>query len=138
MANYAHVELTSVTHPGSVTVWVKDLPKGMTDTVSWGKLAATPSSAISFDTILGGQSAQKILVSGKPKTTSVGVVYDGVLWIVEATLIDDVYWQHVYDTITQSFTFKPLASDGQAPGGAASADDTSASDISVDEEEVLE
>lgn len=132
--NYAHIELTSPSHPGGVTVWVKDLPKSVTNTVSWGKLAATPSSAISFDTTLGGQPAQKILVSGTPKTVSVGVVYDGVLWTIEAALADDVYWQRVYDAVVQSFVFKPIA--GQASDeGAQSAP---ASDYAVDEEEVLE
>ena len=134
VVNYAHVELTNVSHPGSVTIWVKDLPKSVTNTVSWGKLAATPSSAISFDTTVGGQPAQKILVSDTPKTVSVGVVYDGVLWTIEATLADDVYWQRVYDAVVQSFVFKPIA--GQASDeGAQSAP---VSDYAVDEEEVLE
>jgi len=132
--NYAHVEFLDSKHPGGLIVWVKDLPKGVTDTDTWGKKAATPSSAISFDTTLGSQSAQKILVSQPVKTVTTGVVYDGVLWYVEATLTDDAYWQSVYDKIVQSFTFKPLPA--QAVDGGAS-DDT-AGGGGVDEEEVLE
>lgn len=126
--NYAHVELTDSSHPGSLVVWVKDLPKGVTDTASWGKKAATPSSALSFDTTLGGQPAQKIMISGTPKIVMVGVVWDGVLWYVEATFSDEPYWQSVYDTVTNSFAFKPLPTQP----GAASIDNV------VDEEEIVE
>jgi len=127
--NYAHVELTDSNHPGSLIVWVKDLPKGIADTASWGKKVATPSSALSFDTTLGIQPAQKILVSAPTKTVTVGVVWDGVLWYIEANLTDEPYWQSVYDTVVNSFTFKPLPT---APAGSGSGGDT------VDEEEILE
>lgn len=138
--NYAHVELSNPAHPGGIIVWVKDLPKHVTNTLTWGKMAATPSSAISFDTTLGGQPAQKILVSGAVKQQSVGVVYDGVAWSVEASLADEPYWQQVYDVIAKSFTFKPVggsgASDTQTP---SSGGDTSVDvGASADEEEVLE
>ena len=142
--NYAHVELSNPAHPGGIIVWVKDLPKNVTNTLSWGKMAATPSSAISFDTTLGGQPAQKILVSGAVKQQSVGIVYDGVVWSIEAALADEPYWQQVYDVITKSFAFKPLSGSDSAAesqpassggGAAAPAADTSSS---VDEEEVLE
>lgn len=126
--NYAHVELTDSSHPGSLIVWVKDVPKGVTDAVSWGKKVATPSSALSFDTTFGGQPAQKIMISGTPKLVMVGVVWDGVLWYVEANLSDEPYWQSAYDAVTNSFTFKPLPT--QSGGGE--------SINAVDEEEVLE
>ena len=134
VVNYAHVELTDAAHPGGLIVWVKDIPAGVTDTASWGKKAATPSSAISFDTILGSQSAQKILVSGPEKTVAVGVVYDGVLWYVESKLTDEQYWQSVFDAVVQSFTFKPVtpqAGNGNQAGGGANTGVT-------EEEEVLE
>lgn len=134
--NYAHVEFTDPNHPGSLIVWVKDLPKGVTDTVSWGKKVSTPSSAISFDTTLGGNPAQKILVSSPVKTVTTGVVYDGVLWYIEATLTDEAYWQSVYDNVVSSFVFKPIAA---APGSSApGSSGESAPEYSVDEEEVLE
>ncbi len=136
--NYAHVEITNTAHPGGIIVWVKDLPKNVTNTITWGKVAATPSSAISFDTTLGGQPAQKILVSGAVKTQSVGLVYDNVAWSVEAVLADESYWQQVYDIVTQSFTFKPLA--GAAAGQSSGGGDDAPVDagVSVDEEEILE
>ena len=134
MVNYAHVELTDGAHPGNVIIWVKDIPSGVTDTASWGKKASTPSSAISFDTMLAGQSAQKILVSSPEKIVSVGVIYDGVLWYIEAKLTDEPYWQSVFDGVIQSFTFKPTTP--QAAGGTVSSG--SVNDSAVDEEEVLE
>ena len=129
--NYAHVELTDPEHPGGLIVWVKDLPRGVTDTASWAKKAATPSSAISFDTTLGNQPAKKLLVSGAAKTVTAGVVWDGVLWYVEANLVDEPYWQSVYDMVTTSFTFKPLPKEPASSGGAPSGD-------TVDEEEILD
>lgn len=132
--NYAHVELTDSAHPGNLIIWVKDTPKGITDTASWGKKAATPSSAISFETMLAGQSAQKILVSSPEKIVTVGTVYDGVLWYIEAKLTDEPYWQSMYDGVVQTFTFKPIAS--QAASGAAA--NSGVGQSAVDEEEVLE
>lgn len=126
--NYAHVELTDSAHSGNVIIWVKDIPRGVTDTASWGKKASAPASAISFDTSLAGQSAQKILVSSPEKIVSVGVIYDGVLWYIEAKLTDEPYWQSVYDAVTNSFAFKPLPTQS---GGGESMD-------AVDEEEILE
>jgi len=135
--NYAHVELTNSAHPGGLIVWVKDIPKGIADTVAWGKKISTPSSAISFDTTLGGMPAQKVLVSTPVKTATTGVIYDGVLWYVEAVLGDDDYWQSVYDQVVGSFVFKPI--EGDSGSGAPAADPGGAAgDYSVDEEEVLE
>lgn len=131
--HYARVELTDDAHPGGLTVWVSDLPKGVTDTVSWGKKAATPSSAISFDTTLGDQPAQKILIADVPKKVMVGVVWDGVLWYIEAAPADDPYWQSVYDTVVSSFVFKPLPeSVTETSAGSAAGEQL------YDEEEVLE
>lgn len=135
--NYAHVELTDAAHPGGLTVWVTDLPKGVTDTVSWGKKAATPSSAISFDTTLGDQPAQKILIADTPKKVMVGAVWDGVLWYIEANLTDEVYWQSVFDTVTNSFVFKPLPETAAGNGAGSGAGSVTTEQV-FDEEEVLE
>lgn len=135
--NYAHLEFTHSSHPGRLVVFVKDLPKGITDTVSWGKKTATPASAISFDTTIGGKPAQKVMVSSPDKTVTTGIVYDGVLWYVEATLTDDAFWQPLYESIVNTFTFTPLAdaqSDSSAAGGAGSGGEAAV----YDEEEILE
>lgn len=134
--NYAHVEFTHEKHPGSLIIWVKDLPKGVADTLAWGKSASTPSSALSFDTTLGGKQAQKILVSGTPTVTQIGVVYDGVLWVVEGIATDEPYWQSVFDTVINSFAFTPLPQ--QTTGAEKTGGSAPAEEASYDEEEVLE
>lgn len=128
--HYAHVEFTDPKHPGRLVIWVKDLPKGVTDTTSWGKKISASPSAILFETTLGGKPAQKVLTSSPAKTVSVGVVYDGVLWIVESELTDSDYWQSIHDSVTGAFAFKPTTSEPAA--GAAPVEQ------SFDEEEVLE
>lgn len=135
--NYAHLEFTHPSHPGSVVVLVKDLPKGVTDTISWGKKASTPSSAISFDTVINEKPAQKILVSSPVKTVTTGIVYDGVLWYIEATLTDDAFWQPIYDGMLNDFTFTPLTGSGSESDSGAGVP-ASGDAASYDEEEVLE
>lgn len=129
--NYAHVELTSSSHPGSVIVWVSDLPKGVTTVDSWVKKLYSTATAI--DTMLGGEPAKKVLVSSPSAKLIVGTVSDGLLFYVDGTLTDKPYWQTVEDGIVKTFAFTPdpSASSGQAASGQASGD-------AVDEEEVVQ
>lgn len=131
--NYAHVEFTDAAHPGSLVIWVKDLPKGVKDTVAWGKKMATPSAALSFDTMLGGQPAQKIMIADVTKVVMVGVVWDGVLWEIVANLTDEPYWQTIFDTVIGSFAFKPLPTEPES-----NANENAVSGSTYDEEEILE
>ena len=122
--NYAHVELTSKDHLGSIIVWVSDLPPGVTTLDSWIKKKYSGATVI--DTTLGGEPAKKILISTPSAKLIVGAVSDGLLFYVEGTLTDKPYWQTVEDAIVKSFAFTPdpSASSGQAE--------------SVDEEEVVQ
>ncbi len=123
--NYAHVELTSKEHPGNIIVWVSDLPKGVTTLDSWVKKIY--STSMTLDTMLGGETAKKVLVSSPSAKLIVGTVSDGLLFYVEGTLTDKPYWQTVEDGIVKSFAFTPdtsTAASGQAE--------------SVDEEEVVQ
>jgi hypothetical protein len=134
--NYAHVEFTHPAHPGSLIVWAKDLPKGVTDTALWVKKDATLSAAVSIDTTLGQVAAQKLLVASPQKKQIVGAVADGLLFYVEATLTDEAYWQTAAETVVGSFAFVPL--DGAAGQGSNAAPAASANTESYDEEEILE
>lgn len=125
--NYAHVELTNSSHPGSVIVWVSDLPKGVTTVDSWAKKLY--STATTIDSTLGGEPAKKIFVSTPSAKLIVGTVSDGLLFYVDGTLSDKPYWQTVEDGIVKSFAFTP---DTSAPSNAAAGSD------SVDEEEVVQ
>lgn len=132
--NYAHVEFTMPGKPGNLIVWVKDIPSGVSDTKSWVKNDASLSAGMTFDTLLGGRPAQKILLSGVPKKEIIGSVYDDALFYVETTLDDAGYWSKMTDSITSSFVFKPI---NVTPTGTAAAGGSDAS-TSVDEEEVLQ
>lgn len=129
--NYAHLEFTHPSHTGRAIVWVSDLPKGVTDTDSWATYAATSSSAITFDTTLGEKPAKKILDSTGQKRQVVGVVFDGVVWYVEAFLDESGYWQSITQSLMDHFVFKPVPTQAASSGGYDNS-------YSVDEEEVLE
>jgi Flp pilus assembly protein CpaB len=127
--NYAHVELTNSNHPGGIIVWVSDLPKGVTDTVSWVTKNPAFAGAMVIDTTLGGQAAKKILIASPSAKFLVGTVTDSLLFYVDGTLSDKPYWQSVEDTIAKSFAFTP---DTSAPTAQTSPGDA------VDEEEVVQ
>jgi len=130
--NYAHVELTDSAHPGNVIVWAKDTTAA--DVTAWVKTEKNFSGASSFDTTLGKQPAKKILLVSPTKKMIVGVVYDELLFMVEASLGDDTYWSDTAQTVIDSFAFIPLEeyeSQGDTAGEAGGTQ-------SVDEEEVLE
>lgn len=125
--NYAHVELTSKNHPGSVIVWVSDLPKGITTVASWvSKLYPT---ATTIDSTLGSEPAKKILVASPSAKLIVGTVSEGLLFYVDGTLTDKEYWQTVEDGIVKTFVFLPDTSVSS---------NTSAGSDAVDEEEVVQ
>ncbi len=117
-ANYAHVELTSATHSGSIIVWASDVSS------AW-----PPKGGTSIDTTLGGVAATKIMISTPSAKLIVGAVSEGLVFKIEGTLTDKPYWQMVEDGIVKSFAFTP---DTSAPAN------TSAGSDSVDEEEVVQ
>ncbi len=125
--NYAHVELTHKNHPGNIIIWVKDLPKGVTDVASWVKLEKAFAGGTVIDSTLGGEPAKKIIVGD---LLTVGTVSENLLFSVEATMTDKEYWSGVFDSVSTSFAFvteESSSSQQGAPGGA-----------DVDEEEVVE
>lgn len=128
--NYAHVELTHKNHPGSVIVWMKDLPAP--DLAGWIKKETRFFGASVLDTTLGGKPAKKILVTDPSKMIVVGAIDTDVLVTAEGLLTDDTYWSFVHKGIVDSFVF---AQSG-AKTGAPSAGDSG--DTAVTEEEVLE
>ena len=135
--NYAHVEMTHPDHKGSLIVWAKDLPVGVTDVVSWVKKDTQLAKGVSLDTSLGGSVAEKILVTTPERRMVIGTVYDGLLFYIESTLSDEAYWEAAINTVSGSFVFKPSETSVQS-APAASPDSGGSEDGGVDEEEVLE
>lgn len=134
--NYAHVELTHKDHPGSLIVWAKDVPRGVSDAASWIKKDKQLAVGVAMDTTLGGEKAVQV-THATPARITVGTVYDDVLWYIEVIPDDVVYWKSVFDRVTGSFAFVPMS---DAPSGASSVGEAEdgAYEEAVDEEEIIE
>lgn len=131
--NYAHVEFTSATHPGTIIVWAKDT---VYETVaSWIKNDKTVASGTFIDTTLGGKEAKKIVLTGTTKKLIIGAIDDDILFTIEAEPIDESFWNEVYQGMIQTFTFSPLE---ETTTESSAATDEDASSYDYDEEEVLE
>lgn len=127
--NYAHLELSSLQHPGKMLVWVQDAPVNNLD--AWVKLQKGENVV---DTTLAGEKAKKLLVVSDSKKTVITTLKDGYLYEIEV-YAEDPYWDYVYDIVSQSFTIGKLNSkaDTQLNNDA----DISSNSDAV-EEEVLE
>ncbi len=131
--NYAHIEFTSPTHPGTIIVWAKDT---IYQTVaSWIKGDKTIASGTSVDTTLGGKEAKKISLLGPPKKLIVGAIDEEILFTIEAEPTDSVFWEDVYQGMIQTFTFTPLEGSTVESSEPAGED---AGSYGYDEEETLE
>jgi hypothetical protein len=130
--NYAHLELTASAHTGRLIIWAKDTTYG--DIATWIKKDATLKDAAVIDTTIGGKPAKKIILTTPAKKLITGTIDDQILFTVEAEPAEgDLYWQKIYDSIVQSFTFTPSSGNDSTAG--SSVEDTGPV---VDEEEVLE
>lgn len=128
--NYAHLEFTHPDHQGNVVIWGKDTTAA--DVTAWARTEKKFTGANILDSTLGEKPAKKILLSDPTTMIIVGAVFDGIVWTVEAQLVDD-YWTNVHRTISDSFKFIPLEGESTA-GGTAPLEE----EIYADEEEVIE
>lgn len=131
--NYAHIEMTDPKHQGSLILWAKDLPPGVTDAATWVKKDAALAGSNTLDTTLGTIAAKKILITQPEKKIVIGTVADGLLFYIESVLTDETYWQRVVNTVTETFAITPTDTQVRASPGEAAVDD-----VVADEEEVLE
>jgi len=126
--NYAHVELTSPTNPGNIIVWAKDTTAA--DVTAWVRTEKEFQGANVIDTTLGGQPAKKIILTGTVKKTVTGIVYDGLLFMIEGNTSGDTFWTSEYQKIGDSFRFKPPdtqtsdTSGGNSSGGGYDEEET--------------
>lgn len=132
--NYAHIEFTHKDHPGSVIVWVKDVPAKVYDAAGWVKSERKFVDAPVFDATLAGKIAKRILVTTPKKMIVIGTMSDDLLYYIEASLEDSEYWTNVSDTISKTFTITPQEISTASSAGA----DVGTGDEPVDEEEVVE
>lgn len=103
--NYAHLEFTSLIHPGNLIVWVKDTNFSTID--AWVKSVGATNG---IDTTLGGQKAKKVMISEPKKKILIGLLQNGYAYEIEADPIDFPYWNHVFDVVTESFSFSDMES----------------------------
>ncbi len=133
--NYAHLEFTHPSHPGSIIVWGKDPARGVSDAASWTKTEKRFIGAAILDTEFGGKPGKKVMIEGVTRILVTGTVYDSIVWTVEAKLEDADFWTNTQSTIANSFAFAtPKSSGSEASVKTASA----VEEVAVDEEVVVE
>lgn len=125
--NYAHVELASKDHPGSIVVWAKDTTAA--DVNAWVKTEKQFGGATVSEATMGGKAAKTVGME-TPKKMITGTIADELLFMVETMSTDTAYWTGVHEMIVKSFTFAPLDQSAGSQDAAAAGDWT--------EEEVVE
>lgn len=127
--NYAHLELTSATYSGSLTVWAKDT--NAADTEDYAKKSKNVGY---IDTILGGEPAKKLLQNNATSKIITSVIKDGYLYQIEADLKDN-FWSKTFEKISSSFKFEVNGLKKEENNAPASSDtDISGGDFGGDEE----
>jgi hypothetical protein len=111
--NYAHLELTSPSHPGKILIWMKDTNYKNPD--DWAKKEVGEGQV--FDSELGGKPAKKV-ASINPKKLTTATIDVDVLVLVEV-FPEDEWWNEVYNQILSSFEFIPLAGEPASAGASA-------------------
>lgn len=124
--NYAHVELTSSSHPGSIIVWAKDtLSQNIETYVKTNKITG------SIDTTLGAEPAKKYVTDDAFKKMTSSAIRNGYLYQIELTPTDADYWNAIFQTVNSSFTFTEAEQKEQESAPMQSSGDE---DVSFDEE----
>ena len=134
--NYAHLELTSDSHPGSILIWMKDNKyKNIQD---WVKKENSTGSAQVFDSDLGGNPAQKLAFTSPQKMVT--ATLDGNAVVLIEVYPRDSWWNETYNQILKSFEFIPLQGEEiSAPAKVSgSSGQTSEGGIIDEGEEVVE
>jgi len=134
--NYAYLELTSDSHPGSILIWMKDNKyKNIQD---WVKKENSTGSAQVFDSDLGGNPAQKLAFISPQKMVT--ATLDGNAIVLIEVYPEDQWWNETYNQTLSSFEFIPLQGEEiSAPAKVSgSSGQTSEGGIIDEGEEVVE
>lgn len=136
--NYAHVELSSATHSGSLIVWVKDTNADTID--NWVTQEKVKGA---FDTTLDNVPARKVVIGTQTNKLIISAINGGYLYQIEFLLPDGVngddrdYWNKVLNGVTSSFKFTP-SKDSDTSNLRTSQTDQGSSDTGGGDEEVIE
>lgn len=130
--NYAHIELSKSSYPGSVTVWVKDTQSATIE--DW---AAKSKITNALDSSLDTEPAKKVLADDEVKRITLSAIHNGYLYQIEVDSSDE-YWKNIYDQVVASFVFTGNEENVGQTQGDTTNETAGDNDISYDEEEVLE
>ena len=130
--NYAHVELTTSAHPGSLIVWTKDTKAS--DLESWVKMEKIEQA---IDSTLGGLEAKKVLINeSNRRQVILTTIRDGYLYQIEVNLEEQDYWNKIFDTVATSFKFITPTDKTEIDSGVPATQETN--EEVYDEEEIVE
>lgn len=108
MDNYAHVELSSDEKEGRIVVWSKDLLYQDLDDYLVNDEEASGASVM--ETKLAKVPAKKLLLKGENGNKIItAAIYDELLFLIEADLDREKYWEKIYDKVLTTFTFGTVA-----------------------------
>lgn len=130
--NYAHVELTSATHPGRLIVWLKDTSA---DTID--KWISQEKIENAIDSNIAGLPAKKVLTTGDINKLTISTLQGGYLFQIEANLDDNDYWSKISDAVLSAVKFTSSEKNATQENSSSQNNDQ-VPDISSNEEEVIE
>ena len=128
--NYAHVELTDQTHPGSVILWTKDTKYQDVDSYIKGNKITNH-----MESTLGGSPAVKILNDSDKNNYSIVTIHEGYLYEISVDTKGEKSWDGIFNLIVDSYRF---TGEIQAPAADNSNQAPAASEEIYSEEEVIE
>jgi hypothetical protein len=128
--NYAHIELSKLGQSGKIIVWASDT--AFQTTAGWVSGQKRFSKTSTMDTALGGQPAIKINGTQTTGIMTIGAVYDGLIFSIEAYASESATLAAEFEKISDSFVFKPLETDQTVQQS------TEETGTSYDEEETVE
>ncbi len=132
-ANYAHVELVSASHSGSLIIWVKDTN---VDTIDGWVIQQKIKNAI--DSELAGTAAKKVLTADEKNKITLSAINNGYLYQIEVNPTDlpaqagGEFWNKIFSQVSSTFTFISSATNTNQDAGTA--DQGSAEGVSEGEE----
>lgn len=130
--NYAHVELTSQDHPGSLIVWAKDTTAS---TINQWVTQTKVKGAL--DTTLGEEPAKKTLQED-PSKVMVSSIRNGYLYQIEVNPEDALFWNKVFDTVFSSWKWVVPTSGEKKEQSTKQAPVEQSEDTGSGDEEVIE
>ena len=132
--NYAYLELTVASHPGSILIWMKDTNyKNIQD---WVKNNPEPVEGQVFDSDLGNHPAQKVAFTNPQKMVT--ATLDGNALVLVEVYPEDFWWNQTYNQILSSFEFIPLQGEITPPQTSGSSGQNSGGGIIDEGEEIVE